>query len=64
MVQGALAWLLTFPEVSTVIPGISSLERIEETAGAAGMRLTPAEMAELDDILSDTLPAGSEPLLA
>ncbi len=50
MAQGALAWLLTFPEVSTVIPGISSLERIEETAGASGMRLTEDEMAALDAI--------------
>ena len=50
MAQGALAWLLTFPEVSTVIPGISSMERLEETAGAAGMRLTDEEMAALDAI--------------
>ena len=50
MARGALAWLLTFPEVSTVIPGISSMERLEETAGAAGMRLTDEEMAALDAI--------------
>lgn len=48
MAQGAMAWLLTFPEVSTLIPGISSMQRLEETAAAAGMRLTPAEMAALD----------------
>jgi aryl-alcohol dehydrogenase-like predicted oxidoreductase len=50
MAQGALAWLLSFPEVSTVIPGISSLERIDETAAASGMRLTVDEMAALDAI--------------
>jgi len=48
--QGALAWLLSFPQVSTVIPGISSMARLEETAAAAGMRLTPAELAALDAI--------------
>jgi aryl-alcohol dehydrogenase-like predicted oxidoreductase len=50
MAQGAMAWLLTFPEISTLIPGISSMSRLEETAAAAGMRLTPAEMAALDAI--------------
>jgi aryl-alcohol dehydrogenase-like predicted oxidoreductase len=48
MGQGALAWLLGFPEVSTVIPGISSLARLEETAAAGDMRLTAAERAALD----------------
>jgi aryl-alcohol dehydrogenase-like predicted oxidoreductase len=48
--QGALAWLLTFPEVSTVIPGISSMPRLEETAAASGMRLTEPEMAALDAV--------------
>jgi aryl-alcohol dehydrogenase-like predicted oxidoreductase len=51
MAQGALAWLLSFPEVSTVIPGITSLARIEETAAVAGMRLTAAEMDALDKAL-------------
>jgi aryl-alcohol dehydrogenase-like predicted oxidoreductase len=51
MAQGALAWLLSFPEVATVIPGITSLPRIEETAGASGLRLTGAEMAALDEVL-------------
>lgn len=53
--QGALAWLLSFPQVSTVIPGISSLARLEETAGADGMRLTAAELAALDAIDSGVL---------
>lgn len=50
MAQGALAWLLTFPEVSSVIPGISSLGRIQETIGASGLRLTDDEMAALDAV--------------
>jgi len=51
MAQGALAWLLSFPEVSAVIPGITSLPRIEETAGASGLRLNDAEMAALDEVM-------------
>jgi len=51
MAQGALAWLLSFPEVSTVIPGITSLARIEETAAVAGMRLTAEELGALDGLL-------------
>ena len=49
-VQGALAWLLTVSPNTVPIPGISSLERLEETAAAAGMRLTAAEMKALDEI--------------
>lgn len=49
--QGALAWLLSFPPVSTVIPGISSMARLEETAGADGMRISADELAELDSLL-------------
>ncbi|MCK5850785.1 MAG: aldo/keto reductase [Kiritimatiellae bacterium] len=50
MAQGALAWLLTLDGVSAVIPGISSLDKIKDTIGAAEMRLTPEEMAELDNM--------------
>ena len=49
-VQGALAWLLTISPNTVPIPGISSLQRLEETAAAAGMRLTAAEMKALDEI--------------
>jgi aryl-alcohol dehydrogenase-like predicted oxidoreductase len=51
MAQGALAWLLSFPEVSAVIPGITTLARIEETAGASDRRLTGAELAAIDEAL-------------
>lgn len=50
LAQGALAWLLTVSPSTVPIPGISSLERLEETVAAAGMRLTPDEMAALDTI--------------
>ncbi|MFW6159448.1 MAG: aldo/keto reductase, partial [Planctomycetota bacterium] len=55
MAQGALAWLLSFPEVSTVIPGISSPERIEETAAASDRPLTDDELAALDAVADGSL---------
>jgi aryl-alcohol dehydrogenase-like predicted oxidoreductase len=45
--QLALAWLLTRPEV-VPIPGTSSIERLTENAGAAGVQLSAAELAEID----------------
>lgn len=50
MAQGALAWLLTFDPVSVVIPGISSLEKVQQCIEAGGMRLTPEEMQQLDEL--------------
>ncbi len=50
MAQGALAWLLSHESVSTVIPGVSSVEKVADNVGAAGMRLSPGEMAQLDAI--------------
>jgi aryl-alcohol dehydrogenase-like predicted oxidoreductase len=58
MAQGALAWLLSFPEVSTVIPGITSLERIEETAAVSDMRLTPEELVALDEVMGVSAAGG------
>jgi aryl-alcohol dehydrogenase-like predicted oxidoreductase len=52
MAQGALAWLLSFPTLSTVIPGITSLERIEETAAVSGMKLAETELTELDTLMT------------
>ena len=49
LTQGALAWLLTLSAQLIPIPGIvPSAERLEHGLDAAGMRLTPAEMAALD----------------
>jgi len=48
MAQGALAWILSFPAVSAVIPGISTLEKVRENVGAAGLRLAAEELAALD----------------
>jgi aryl-alcohol dehydrogenase-like predicted oxidoreductase len=41
----ALRWILMFPEVSTVIPGVSRVEQLEANLAAADLRaLTQAEM--------------------
>jgi len=45
--QLALAWLLTRPDVIP-IPGTSSIERVTENAGAVNVRLTRAQLDELD----------------
>lgn len=50
MVQGALAWLLSQEPISTVIPGITALEKVKENIAAAGMRLSPEEMRQLDQM--------------
>ncbi len=50
MVQGALAWLLSHQPISTLIPGITGFEKVKENIGAAGMRLSPEEMRQLDDM--------------
>ncbi len=50
MAQGALAWILSFDAVSAVIPGVSSLEKVQDNVAAAGMRLSADERASLDAI--------------
>lgn len=54
MVELAFAWLLAHPEVSSVIAGATRVEQIVQNAAAAEWELTPAEMAELDQILPGT----------
>jgi aryl-alcohol dehydrogenase-like predicted oxidoreductase len=46
--QLALAWLLAKPDV-VPIPGTSSIERLEENAGALDVRLTPGEIQRIDE---------------
>jgi aryl-alcohol dehydrogenase-like predicted oxidoreductase len=48
--QLALAWLLARGDDIVPIPGTSSLARLEENAAAAELSLSPAELAELDEI--------------
>jgi aryl-alcohol dehydrogenase-like predicted oxidoreductase len=46
--QVALAWLLHRSPAMLPIPGTSSIEHLEENAGAAALRLTKDDMAELE----------------
>jgi pyridoxine 4-dehydrogenase len=45
--QVALAWLLRSP-VTIPIPGTTSIDHLDENTGSAGLRLTDAELAELE----------------
>jgi aryl-alcohol dehydrogenase-like predicted oxidoreductase len=45
--QIAIAWLLARSPVMLPIPGTSSITHLEENAGAAGLRLSPDDLAEL-----------------
>lgn len=45
--QVLLAWLLVRSPAMLAIPGTSSLAHLEENVAAAGLRLTPADLAEL-----------------
>ena len=46
--QLAIAWLLTRPMVATVIAGADQPEHIRENVGALDVRLTDADLAEID----------------
>jgi aryl-alcohol dehydrogenase-like predicted oxidoreductase len=56
--QLALAWLLAHPDV-VPIPGSKQRSRVEENAKAIDVRLTPAEMGELDDSIPIGAAAGT-----
>ncbi|HEY1970441.1 MAG TPA: aldo/keto reductase, partial [Pseudonocardia sp.] len=46
--QAALAWLLAKPAVTSILMGSAKLSQLEDNLGSAGLRLEPAEIAELD----------------
>ena len=48
--QLAIAWLLSKPWVSLVIPGAHSPEQVTANVTASQWKLTPDEVTELDDI--------------
>ena len=47
----AFSWLLAHPVVASVIAGATSEQQVRSNAGAAGWKLTPADLAEIDRIL-------------
>lgn len=49
----AVAWLLARPAVSTVITGTTKPSQVEANAKAADWKLTPADMAEIDNLLTE-----------
>jgi aryl-alcohol dehydrogenase-like predicted oxidoreductase len=46
--QIALGWLLTRPAVTSPIIGPRTVEQLKDNLGAVGLRLEPAEMAEIE----------------
>jgi aryl-alcohol dehydrogenase-like predicted oxidoreductase len=50
--QIALAWLLAQKPWIVPIPGTTKLTRIDENIGAAGIALTPADLARIDQAVS------------
>ncbi|MDX6720184.1 MAG: hypothetical protein QOJ63_2438 [Solirubrobacteraceae bacterium] len=49
--QLALAWVLAQGDDVVAIPGTRHAQRVEENAAAAGVQLSPAELARIDDSL-------------
>jgi aryl-alcohol dehydrogenase-like predicted oxidoreductase len=47
--QVSLAWLMRKPHVTSVIFGARSLEQLEDNLKSAALKLTPADMAQLDE---------------
>jgi aryl-alcohol dehydrogenase-like predicted oxidoreductase len=50
--QIALAWLLAQKPWIVPIPGTTKLNRLEENIGAAGVELTPADLGDIEAVLS------------
>jgi aryl-alcohol dehydrogenase-like predicted oxidoreductase len=50
--QLALAWLLAQRPWIVPIPGTTKLSRLEENAGAAGVRLSPEDLKEIEAAVS------------
>ena len=48
----AFSWILERPAVRSVIAGATSPEQVRSNVAATGWRLTDAELAEIDDIVS------------
>ncbi|HMF99745.1 MAG TPA: aldo/keto reductase [Gemmatimonadaceae bacterium] len=52
LLELAISWLLAHRVVASVIAGASSAQQVRANVGAAGWRLSAAELAEIDALLS------------
>jgi aryl-alcohol dehydrogenase-like predicted oxidoreductase len=59
LLELAISWLLMRPAVSSIIAGASSPDQLSQNIAAAGWKLTPEEMAEIDRITTPALRAAS-----
>lgn len=50
--QLALAWVLRRPEITSALIGATRPEQVEENVKAEGVKLTPEEIKEIDEILA------------
>jgi aryl-alcohol dehydrogenase-like predicted oxidoreductase len=57
--QLALAWLLAQKPWIVPIPGTTKLHRLEENLGAASIRLTQADLEEIEQAFADVVPQGA-----
>jgi aryl-alcohol dehydrogenase-like predicted oxidoreductase len=55
MAQLALAWVLREENVASAIIGASRPEQVEDNAGASGVELDPQTLAQIDEILGDSV---------
>jgi aryl-alcohol dehydrogenase-like predicted oxidoreductase len=55
MAQLAVAWVLQNDNVASAIVGASRPEQVVDNAKAAGVRLEPAALKQIDDVLGDAI---------
>jgi aryl-alcohol dehydrogenase-like predicted oxidoreductase len=53
MAQLAVAWVLQNPNVAAALVGASRPEQVHENVKAAGVKLEPALMKQIDEVLGD-----------
>jgi aryl-alcohol dehydrogenase-like predicted oxidoreductase len=55
MAQLAVAWVLQHPNVSSAIVGASRPEQVKDNVKAAGVKLDPAVMKKIDEVLGEAV---------
>jgi hypothetical protein len=56
--QLAVAWVLAHPVVQVAIVGARTPAHLDESADAADLRLSQADLAEIDRIMAAAVPVG------